>query len=100
MLSPFHRLNLSPVSTTAQAPGHPDPAELVARYAERSGRDVSAVSWYTAFAWFKLAVILEGIHYRYTLGQTVGRGFDRIGELVPVFIQHGLTTLQDGIQEG
>ncbi|MFD4973359.1 phosphotransferase family protein [Streptomyces sp. NPDC058424] len=86
----------SPVSTTAEAPGHPSAAELVERYAERSGRDVSAVSWYTAFAWFKLAVILEGIHYRYTLGQTVGRGFDRIGDLVPVFIDHGLTTLQEG----
>ncbi|MGW7253352.1 phosphotransferase family protein [Streptomyces sp. NPDC054834] len=86
----------SPVSTTAEAPGHPSPAELIERYAARSGRDVSAVSWYTAFAWFKLAVILEGIHYRYTLGQTVGRGFDRIGELVPVFIHHGLTTLQEG----
>ncbi|WP_416984215.1 phosphotransferase family protein [Streptomyces sp. T028] len=86
----------SPVSTTAAAPGHPSPAELVERYAARSGRDVSAVSWYTAFAWFKLAVILEGIHYRYTLGQTVGRGFDRIGELVPVFIEHGTTTLQEG----
>ncbi|WP_030778886.1 phosphotransferase family protein [Streptomyces sp. NRRL S-920] len=86
----------SPVSTTAGAPGHPDPAELIERYAARSGRDVSSVSWYTAFAWFKLAVILEGIHYRYTLGQTVGAGFDRIGELVPVFIEHGLTTLQEG----
>ncbi|MGW3119836.1 phosphotransferase family protein [Streptomyces sp. NPDC001107] len=86
----------SPVTTTAEAPGHPDPAELIERYAARSGRDVSSVSWYTAFAWFKLAVILEGIHYRYTLGQTVGRGFDRIGDLVPVFIEHGLTTLQEG----
>ncbi|MEW1600933.1 phosphotransferase family protein [Streptomyces sp. NPDC093808] len=86
----------SPVSTTAEAPGHPTPAELIERYAARSGRDVSAVSWYTAFAWFKLAVILEGIHYRYTLGQTVGAGFDRIGDLVPVFIEHGLTTLQEG----
>ncbi|MFF3847601.1 phosphotransferase family protein [Streptomyces sp. NPDC002328] len=86
----------SPVSTTASAPGHPSPAELVERYAARSGRDVSDVAWYTAFAWFKLAVILEGIHYRYTLGQTVGGGFDRIGELVPVFIDHGLTTLQEG----
>ncbi|MEV6173662.1 phosphotransferase family protein [Streptomyces sp. NPDC051954] len=86
----------SPVSTTAEAAGHPDPAELIERYAARSGRDVSAVSWYTAFAWFKLAVILEGIHYRYTLGQTVGPGFDRIGDLVPVFIEHGLTTLQEG----
>ncbi|MFE9370656.1 phosphotransferase family protein [Streptomyces sp. NPDC006711] len=86
----------SPVSTTAGAAGHPSPAELIERYAARSGRDTCAISWYTAFAWFKLAVILEGIHYRYTLGQTVGAGFDRIGELVPVFIEHGLTTLQEG----
>lgn len=86
----------SPISTTASAAGHPAAAEIVERYAARSGRDVSAVSWYTAFAWFKLAVILEGIHYRYTKGQTVGAGFDRIGELVPVFIEHGLTTLQEG----
>lgn len=85
----------SPVSTTASAAGHPAPAELIERYARRSGRDVSAVAWYTAFAWFKLAVILEGIHYRYTLGRTVGAGFDRIGELVPVFIDRGLTTLQE-----
>ncbi|WP_017241643.1 phosphotransferase family protein [Streptomyces sp. SS] len=86
----------SPISTTATAPGHPSAAELVERYAARSGRDTSTLSWYTAFAWFKLAVILEGIHYRFTLGQTVGAGFDRIGELVPVFIEHGLTTLQEG----
>ncbi|MFK0220600.1 phosphotransferase family protein [Streptomyces vinaceus] len=84
----------SPVSTTSGAPGHPAPAELIERYAARSGRDTGAIAWYTAFAWFKLAVILEGIHYRYTLGQTVGAGFDRIGDLVPVFIEHGLTTLQ------
>jgi aminoglycoside phosphotransferase (APT) family kinase protein len=86
----------SPVSTTAGAAGHPEPAELIERYAARSGRDTTAIAWYTAFAWFKLAVILEGIHYRYTLGQTVGPGFDRIGALVPVFIRHGLTTLQEG----
>ncbi|WP_431045198.1 phosphotransferase family protein [Streptomyces sp. P1-3] len=85
----------SPVSTTAGAPGHPDPAELIERYAAGSGRDVSDIAWYTAFAWFKLAVILEGIHYRFTLGQTVGAGFDRIGDLVPVFIRNGLTTLQE-----
>ncbi|MFE4552503.1 phosphotransferase family protein [Streptomyces sp. NPDC056785] len=86
----------SPISTTASAAGHPDPAEIVERYAARSGRDASDVAWYTAFAWFKLAVILEGIHYRYTLGQTVGAGFDRIGDLVPFFIEHGLTTFQEG----
>ncbi|GGU97291.1 acyl-CoA dehydrogenase [Streptomyces albospinus] len=86
----------SPVSTTSGAPGHPGPDELIARYAARSGRDTSGIAWYTAFAWFKLAVILEGIHYRFTLGQTVGAGFDRIGELVPAFIDRGLTTLKEG----
>lgn len=86
----------SPLSTTREAPGHPAAGELVEAYARASGRDVSAIAWYTAFAYFKLAVILEGIHYRYTLGQTVGSGFDRIGDLVPVFIEHGLTTLQEG----
>ncbi|GAA2438306.1 phosphotransferase family protein [Streptomyces macrosporus] len=86
----------SPIATTREAPGHPDARELVERYAALSGRDVSNIAWYTAFAYFKLAVILEGIHYRYTLGQTVGAGFDRIGALVPVFVDNGLTTLQEG----
>ncbi|MYU22782.1 phosphotransferase family protein [Streptomyces sp. SID8352] len=86
----------SPVATTAHAPGHPAPAELVERYARLSGRDVSALAWYTAFAWFKLTVILEGIHYRHTLGRTVGGGFERIGELVPVFVEQGLSALREG----
>jgi aminoglycoside phosphotransferase (APT) family kinase protein len=86
----------SPVAGSGGAPGHPSPAELIARYTELSGRDTSAVAWYTAFAYFKLAVIAEGIHYRYNLGQTVGPGFDRIGALVPVLIGCGLGTLQEG----
>ncbi len=89
----------SPVSTTPDAPGHPSPAELIEHYASRSGRDVSDVAWYTAFAYFKLGVILEGIHCRFTHGKTVGAGFDRIGALVPVFIDRGLTTLGTGRQE-
>ncbi|MFJ4847995.1 MULTISPECIES: phosphotransferase family protein [unclassified Streptomyces] len=86
----------TPVSVTGGAPGHPSAAELLERYAAGSGRDVSSVAWYTAFAYFKLAVILEGIHYRYTLGRTVGAGFDRIGAIVPAFIDNGLRTLQEG----
>ncbi|WP_432095854.1 phosphotransferase family protein [Streptomyces sp. bgisy100] len=98
LLAMYSSLDLpgSPVSTTGGAPGHPEASELIERYAAASGRDVSAISWYTAFAWFKLAVILEGIHYRFTLGRTVGADFDRIGPLVPVFIESGLTTLQEG----
>jgi aminoglycoside phosphotransferase (APT) family kinase protein len=89
----------SPVPTASAAPGHPTASEVIARYAEGSGRDVSAIGWYTAFAYFKLAVIAEGIHYRYTLGQTVGAGFDRIGGLVPGLVERGLSTLRTS-QEG
>jgi aminoglycoside phosphotransferase (APT) family kinase protein len=86
----------SPVPSASAAPGHPTAHEVIARYAEGSGRDVSAIGWYTAFAYFKLAVIAEGIHYRYTLGQTLGAGFDRIGGLVPGLIERGLSILQEG----
>ncbi|MEU3960792.1 phosphotransferase family protein [Streptomyces buecherae] len=86
----------SPLSTVRGAPGHPSGAELIDRYAARSGRDVGRVAWYVAFAFFKLAVIAEGIHYRYTLGQTVGAGFDRVGALVPLLVDRGLTTLEEG----
>ncbi|NGN66638.1 phosphotransferase family protein [Streptomyces sp. A7024] len=84
------------IGATGGAPGHPDTAELIERYAAGSGRDVSSIAWYIAFAHFKLAVIAEGIHYRYTLGQTVGTGFDRFGDLVPPIIENGLTILQEG----
>ncbi|GAA3721162.1 phosphotransferase family protein [Spinactinospora alkalitolerans] len=83
----------SGVSNVREAPGHPAIDELVARYAERSGRDVSALNWYVGFAFFKLAVILEGIHYRFSQGKTVGEDFDRIGEVVPTLVTGGLKHL-------
>lgn len=39
---------------------YPTRAELATRYAERSGRDLSALPYYQCLALFKLAVILEG----------------------------------------
>ena len=94
MYSSLPALKGSPISTTSQAPGHPDTEELVERYAAGSGRDVSGIGWYTAFAYFKLAVIAEGIHYRYTLGQTVGKGFDQVGAVVPMLTERGLAELR------
>ncbi|MGW0432245.1 phosphotransferase family protein [Micromonospora sp. NPDC003197] len=73
--------------------GHPDTAEIIEHYARRSGRDTSDLRWYVAFAAFKLAVILEGVHYRYVQGQTVGPGFDRIGAQVAPLVQQAHETL-------
>jgi aminoglycoside phosphotransferase (APT) family kinase protein len=40
-------------------------AELVERYAQVTGRDVSQIEYYRAFGAFRLAVIAEGVYARY-----------------------------------
>lgn len=46
------------------AAGFPTRSEMAARYAERSGRDLSHLDFYLAFAYWKLACILEGVYAR------------------------------------
>jgi aminoglycoside phosphotransferase (APT) family kinase protein len=65
------------------------PTDLADRYARASGADLSRLNWYIAFANFKLAVIAEGIHFRFISGKTVGDGFEHVGEGVPRFVARG-----------
>jgi aminoglycoside phosphotransferase (APT) family kinase protein len=53
-----------------QTPGFLAREEAVARYGERSGRDVSQVPWYDVFGTFKMAVVLQQIYARFAKGQT------------------------------
>ncbi|AHH97765.1 phosphotransferase family protein [Kutzneria albida] len=76
-------------------PGFPSTDALVARYAARTGIEVGNLGWYVAFAYFKLAVVLEGIHYRFTQGGTVGAGFERIGTLVAPLVAAGNAALSE-----
>jgi aminoglycoside phosphotransferase (APT) family kinase protein len=78
------------VTDAALAPGHLSRDGLLARYHEKSGRDVSDLDFHLSLAYFKLAVILEGIHYRHSHGQTLGSGFEGIGDLIEPLITAGL----------
>lgn len=78
------------VSDVSVAPGYPSVDDVLERYASTSGRDLGDLGYYLAFSYFKLAVILEGIHYRHVHGQTLGSGFDGIGQLVYPLIDLGL----------
>ncbi len=49
--------------------------EFVAHYAEKTGRDLSALRWHEVLGVFKLAVILQQIYYRYWKGQTSDERF-------------------------
>jgi aminoglycoside phosphotransferase (APT) family kinase protein len=81
---------LSAIAGITPANGFATNDELVARYAERTGFDLSALDWHVAFGFYKLAVIAEGIHYRYVMGKTVGAGFEQFGEIVPQLVEQGL----------
>ncbi|EIE98811.1 phosphotransferase family protein [Saccharomonospora glauca] len=83
------------ISSVATAPGFPRIDDLVARYTATSGRDTSAMAWYLGFAFFKLAVILEGIYFRYRQGKTVGEGFDRLGASVAPLVARGNSVLKE-----
>jgi aminoglycoside phosphotransferase (APT) family kinase protein len=66
--------------------------EFIARYAKKSGRDVSAIDFYLTFAYFKLAVICQQIYYRYEKGQTADVRFAHFGQFAKSLIQHALQT--------
>lgn len=53
------------------AEGMPERADLIERYARRSGRDVSGIGWYCAFNRWKSSCILQGVLARY-LGGALG----------------------------
>src|SRR5215475_8932028 len=67
---PGRRGPSSAVATMAQSaatalPGFPSRSEIAGRYAANSGRDLANLNYYVAFAYWKLACILEGVFVRY-----------------------------------
>jgi len=69
-------------SEIASAGGLPSPSDLIARYADYSEREVSAVPWYVVLACFKLGILLEGTYAR----ACAGKAPMAVGERL-----HGLT---------
>jgi aminoglycoside phosphotransferase (APT) family kinase protein len=78
------------------ADGFPTRSELIDRYAARTGLDVSDVGWYQAFAFFKLAVVCQGIAARAAGGAMLGSGFDDAQRLVAPLVAAGRRLLDLG----
>lgn len=76
----------------ATVPGLLSRDEIVAAYADRTGRDTAQLDWYLVFAAFKLAIIVEGIHARFRMGKTVGEGFETMGMMVAGLVTGALET--------
>jgi aminoglycoside phosphotransferase (APT) family kinase protein len=78
------------VADASSAPGYPDRETQLATYEAAGGRPLGDLSFHLGLAYLKIAVILEGIHHRFLAGQTVGDGFDRVGEAVEPLLAAGL----------
>jgi aminoglycoside phosphotransferase (APT) family kinase protein len=61
-------LGLSPTT----APGFSTRAQILERYGSVSDLDVSGVGYYSAFGYWKLACILQGVYARYVAGAGAG----------------------------
>ena len=88
-------LRISEGGSITAIPGFLRRADAAARYAELTGRDLSAIGYYIAFGCFKLAVVLEGIHARFLQQKTVGEGFEREGPAVPRLIERAHQLLDE-----
>ncbi len=81
------------VADASSAPGYPTEAQQLERYAAASGRgaaELDDLGFHLGLAYLKIAVILEGIHHRFAAGQTVGEGFDTVGQAVEPLLAAGL----------
>lgn len=73
-----------------RAPGFPSRRELVARYRERTGRDVGELTWYVVLAIWKLAILLEGSFARHRAGVTDDPFFAELEGGVPGLARRAL----------
>ncbi len=73
--------------------GFPTRDELVACYAERSERDLSAIDFYRVLACFKLGIILEGTHARACAGKADKGTGDLLHTITLSLFEQALTVL-------
>jgi aminoglycoside phosphotransferase (APT) family kinase protein len=74
----------------------PDRAQLVERYATRSGRDATRLGWYDVFARWKLAVVLEGSYAKFLRGQSDKPMHEFFGSQVDLLLESATGVIDRG----
>lgn len=70
--------------------------EIVARYAEKSGRDLRHMRFYHVLGVFRLLVILQQIYIRYQRGFTQDKRFANMGASVEALTDWALNLISEG----
>ena len=74
--------------------GLPTRVEIVARYAERTGSDVSAAAWFEAFALWKTVVVVQQLHRRWVRGESTDPRMATIADRIPSLIAAATAVLE------
>lgn len=77
-------------------PGSMTRRQLVERYAQITGRDVTAMVFYVTFARFKVAVILQQIYFRYQQGLTQDHRFAALPAQISMMMQAAMDAMETG----
>lgn len=92
---PSDQRPIAPEAATS-LPGFPSRRDLAARYAHRTGRDLSNLPYYIAFNRWKTACIVHGVYARYMQGKKSTEGVDL--ELLKSRIDLSLALADEAIQ--
>jgi aminoglycoside phosphotransferase (APT) family kinase protein len=85
-------VSADPARGLSLLPGMPTRAELVERYARRSGRSTRDVDYYRVLALFKLACVLEGVYAHHVNGRGTDPRVDRFRKRVPALLAKAYAT--------
>lgn len=76
------------IAQPSDAPGMLTRDELLDYYAAKTGTDVSEFDFYSVYGYFRNAVIIQQIYYRYYHGQTQDQRFASFGAAVTILCDH------------
>jgi aminoglycoside phosphotransferase (APT) family kinase protein len=88
---PEHR---DALTTVTDRPGWPTREEMIDRYAMQSVRRLDTLPYFEIFAFFKIAVVLQQIYYRYTHGQSDDPRFAMLGSRVTYLARSAIRLIE------
>ncbi|MEP6625302.1 MAG: phosphotransferase family protein [Acidimicrobiia bacterium] len=85
---PLRNGTLAPIGVNA--PGLPEPAEIIEYYGARTERDLTHLTWYRVLACYRLGLILEGTHARAFAGLAPVEVGNNLHSMTVYLFEHAL----------
>lgn len=84
------------ISTLTANPGFISRDEFIERYTQKTGRDIPSFHFYMTFVYFKLAVVLQQIYYRWKTGQTKDERFSSLNNNIRNLMNYAFQVSETG----